>query len=530
MSELTDDQLDGLFRKSAEEFDPPFDPAAWQDMKTRLDTHDGNPSGGLLPVWPNLMRWGLPLVLLLLLTGGWFAYTRMTSSKTATKTKEQPVNVMSKKAQPSVTDKSRREAGQLTTIEPTRNAITDSPELPGNIAAKPVAGPEPMDINRQPDEQLNKLNNPLSRAKESEPALTANATNRSEPAYRDKTEGSRSEASRFNASGRVAAKRVSNPRPSGTLEVSSLSAQEQKLSSRRRKKIAVSEMNSLMPMVASVNKQPWPVNHKATQIARSGTAEDVSASVAGQTETVLLPTLTELRVRPARWPVLSSLANRPVVAQPDTVARRVVPKTNPERGLSVRFVVAPDLSTIGLKNFSRPGTNVGLLLEYRLASRWSVQAGVIQSTKVYKASTDDYGFLPDYIEKYKNNLAGIDGRCSMLDIPINLRYDFIAKPQQNRELPVRWFVSGGITSYVMNQENYTYNYYRVYPNSITDIDTSTGGYKLSNLNFSLGYERALSRRLSWQVEPFIKAPLKRVGYFKTNLLSTGVFFSIRYKL
>ena len=40
MSELTDDQLDGLFRKSAEEFDPPYDPAAWQDMKTRLDAHD----------------------------------------------------------------------------------------------------------------------------------------------------------------------------------------------------------------------------------------------------------------------------------------------------------------------------------------------------------------------------------------------------------------------------------------------------------------------------------------------------------
>ena len=74
MSELTDDQLDGLFRKSAEEFDTPYDPAAWQDMKNRLDTHDQTRPGGSV-IWKKLLRWGLPLGLLLLITaGGWYAY------------------------------------------------------------------------------------------------------------------------------------------------------------------------------------------------------------------------------------------------------------------------------------------------------------------------------------------------------------------------------------------------------------------------------------------------------------------------
>ena len=73
MSELTDDQLDGLFRKSAEEFDPPFDSAAWQDMKARLDANDRTvPTSGASQV-KNILRWGLPVVLLLLLVG-WFVY------------------------------------------------------------------------------------------------------------------------------------------------------------------------------------------------------------------------------------------------------------------------------------------------------------------------------------------------------------------------------------------------------------------------------------------------------------------------
>ena len=71
MQEPTDDQLDGLFRKSAEEFNTPFDPAAWQALKTRLDNHDR------LTVWEHLLRWGLPVLLLLFLTGGsWNAYQR----------------------------------------------------------------------------------------------------------------------------------------------------------------------------------------------------------------------------------------------------------------------------------------------------------------------------------------------------------------------------------------------------------------------------------------------------------------------
>ena len=82
----------------------------------------------------------------------------------------------------------------------------------------------------------------------------------------------------------------------------------------------------------------------------------------------------------------------------------------------------------------------------------------------------------------------------------------------------------------MNQEHYQYNYPALsYPQK-DGRDTTTGGYRFSNLNLSIGYERAISKRLSWQIEPFMKVPLKSVGFFKVDLLSTGAFFSLRLKL
>ena len=247
-----------------------------------------------------------------------------------------------------------------------------------------------------------------------------------------------------------------------------------------------------------------------------------------ETGLINLPALAELAARPAKWPKLS-FTNRAVTVQPDTTARSVVFKPDPQRGLSIRFAVAPDLSTVGLDNFTRPGTNVGLLLEYRLASRWSIQAGLIQSTKVYRSYPSEYT-PPPGAWGGKVMPGSVDGLCNMFDIPVNLRYDVLLRPQTDKRFMSRWFVSGGVTSYIMKQEKYIYNYTSYAHNQRTDSTASTGGYGFSNVNFSVGYERSVSKRLSWQVEPFIKVPLRGVGLFRVNLISTGAFFSIRYKL
>jgi hypothetical protein len=58
----------------------------------------------------------------------------------------------------------------------------------------------------------------------------------------------------------------------------------------------------------------------------------------------------------------------------------------------------------------------------------------------------------------------------------------------------------------------------------------TGEHYLSVVNLSVGYERNLGRRFSWQAEPFLKLPLGGVGFGKVRLGSGGVFVSLKYKM
>ncbi|MCY7358712.1 MAG: hypothetical protein LH609_14890, partial [Rudanella sp.] len=68
-NEAPQDGLDRLFRKSAEEFDPLYDPAAWQTMSAKLDERDR------VIAWGYALRWGLGIMaFILLLSVGWYGY------------------------------------------------------------------------------------------------------------------------------------------------------------------------------------------------------------------------------------------------------------------------------------------------------------------------------------------------------------------------------------------------------------------------------------------------------------------------
>ena len=521
MSELTDDQLDGLFRKSAEEFDPPFDPAAWRDMKTRLDANDQTTGGAL--IWKKLLRWGLPMGLLLLLSsGGWYAYRTIHPAIATSGSK-------------------RMTKAKLTLNRNAEDQPTESPTFTDKLARTTTtvgskeseAGKQPTDRVASvaiPTESENRFNKPITRLETKPVSGVETATKRAVPAYKSlKAERNRLSNSRLDKPAtrlnKDVASAVSYPSNRKNLPVSG-SVRKQRRAPTGRYGASLTTTNYAVISNAPFGKRPVSGNQEVMSGNRAEVSGSTNIIANSEAETIVLPALSELTIRPAKWPKLS-FTDRAVIAHPDTTLRSVVPKLPSERGLSVRFVVAPDLSSIGLKNFSRPGTNIGGLLEYRLARRWSVQAGVIQSTKIYRALPEDYT-VPTGTWKGGGKPENVDGLCNMLDIPINLRYDIIVKPQAGS----RWFVSSGVTSYVMEKENYDYNYAaHTYPYPKTyGVDTTTGGYGFSTLNLSIGYERSFSRRLSWQVEPFIKVPLKGVGYFKTNLMSTGAFFSIRYKL
>lgn len=196
---------------------------------------------------------------------------------------------------------------------------------------------------------------------------------------------------------------------------------------------------------------------------------------------------------------------------------------------------SPDLSSIGLKNFDRPGTNAGLAIQYQFTDRLSVNAGAMYSTKRYQTSASEYVW-PSYMnmEVWPNDIAGV---CKMIDVPVNVRYDWLLRRRGDGRAPARWFASAGLTSYFIQHEVYSYQFdnpadpkikYWGWDNQ--KAGRPGGSFGFSNLNLSIGYEHPITNRLSWQVEPFMKVPLKEVGYFKVKLLSTGAFVGLRYRL
>ncbi|WP_460982567.1 porin family protein [Spirosoma fluminis] len=527
MQELTDDQLDGLFRKSAEEFDPPFDPAAWQAMESRLDAHDAT-RPRQSPISKYLLRLGLP-VLVLLLTGIiWLAYNQRQPVASSAVTKQE-VTVNSRVAtatpnervltrrQKRVTDVTPEKTGdESARMTPEQTEATKEPRTNGKtLPIADDAAPLPMSSTTgKPVE--------VSATKGAAPTYGVVKANRTSRSRLTAVSGSGATGSQRN-SRRFSLQKVNRQNKQG---MTSITYTGSSLFSGTR--YEANEGSS----VKKRRQKPGKTELKFVDVG-SETGNNQLPPVSDQANPVELPALTELRAKPGFWskPVLA--VGRDVTVQPDTL-RRISAQNPPfQKGLSVRFVVSPDLSTIGLHDFTRPGTNVGMMLEYRLASRWSVQVGVLRSTKVYRASTDYYD-LPAYTANWQVQPEGVSGRCNMIDIPINLRYDLLLRPAPNGQGVNRWFVSGGATSYIMRQEDYDYEYAdpnnpHIYPDR-RGWHGNTGDYKFSQLNLSAGYERTFSRRLSWQIEPFLKMPLKKIGYYKLNLLSTGAFFSIRYKL
>jgi hypothetical protein len=527
MQELTDDQLDGLFRKSTEESDTPYDPAAWEAMKDKLDDRDR------ATLWKKWLPWGLPLLLLLLMGGVWYVYQKDHSASGRSVAER----VAKRNTAPTFNPKQTPQA------EADRSADNESvPTKPGGAeASSTVTGSTPTVAA---EKAASERTSPAVRADKPAPALSINtgadATKDPVASYRDKTNTENS-----NPVARVVATRsarlvAKNSRRSGSLhkkgkDVSrgldnKVIAFKRDFSPTSTSVYGVNSSNSLRKRSAKKN------GGEVVPFVDSGIALTTPAATAAETSEnapVTLPSLAELTIRPWQLMKLPGLANREIT-QPEKSEPLSIPKvtSSPLRGLSVRVAVAPDLSSIGLQNFSRPGTNVGVLLEYRLSPRWSVQAGVIRSTKVYKATSSQYDSDAEYWSKFPAKPGGISGQCNILDIPVNVRYDIALRPRlDNRLQPSRWFISGGVTSYIMLKEDYTYENYPPHTyNALLEWSTNSGGYGFSQLNLSVGYERAVSRRLSWQVEPFMKVPLKGVGFFKIDLLSTGAFLSLRYKL
>ncbi|MES2516966.1 MAG: outer membrane beta-barrel protein [Bacteroidota bacterium] len=200
-----------------------------------------------------------------------------------------------------------------------------------------------------------------------------------------------------------------------------------------------------------------------------------------------------------------------------------LPRTKPTPKLSrfgIRLALSPDINSIESLEYSALGGSVGLLFEYRISKKFALQTGVSYSSKKYVGDFEYYHAWPDWTKGHPSKPTEVDGKCKVIDIPINLRFNIFQKPRQT------WFVSSGISSYIMLNETYIYSY-AWSPTKTSDWSDKSSFY-WSTLNLSIGWEKQLTKHLTFQAEPYLKTPLKGVGRGLVNLYSSGILFSTKY--
>lgn len=283
-------------------------------------------------------------------------------------------------------------------------------------------------------------------------------------------------------------------------------------------------------------QKPLPQQEKAAPVAANSTPEHflpgylngrLPATFGRQEKALLYPAVV---LRPGmsgaapdtKAPVNPSLAQEaaPKAGQDSLQAIR---KKNAGRALQdrwgIRLTAGPEWSMVRGKGAGAPGVNMGILLQYRLGRRWYVESGALLASKIYSARPSDYH--PPVNNPYYTILS-VNATCRVLDVPVNLRYDVY---QGNSD---RFFVSGGLSSFWMKEEEYTYKYRQ--NGNVSSREWSIynqNRHLFSIANVAFGYEKSWNH-FSLQASPYIKLPLGGIGYGKVKLVSAGALFSVQY--
>jgi hypothetical protein len=524
MKELPDDELDKLFRKSAEELDSNFDPQDWNALKKRLDDHDGKTAGAWLKRW-----WPAGMLALLMLAG----LTTYLMTSTDDRTGKDVVDRTNQSADSRVLPKQEQtEKPEIGLLAEKQTAIENNPEVSetnSSISGKDLApdregDPKNKTAPGRPEEVMPAGRSEVTDAEQGEnKVLQESIKSRNKVS---KSENRKILPRRWSKTGGVylAPNHSIGRRGDGAF----ISKNEEEKPERN------TELNEqgLNPEKGSENQEApyFEKKRDATEVvsnALTGNETDKATGHAEETaaESRLKIPVAALKSKAFVWgktnklPLVSGIKT-PQVSRPEDNVSAI--EKEPEPKFAVRFGFSPDVSSTGLKNLTKPGTAVSLLIEYSFLPKLYFQTGLIRSSKGYNAKAGEYEWPSDWNNQKVRPLS-VDAICKVIEIPLNLRFDI----SQNERS--RWFVSAGASSYYMQKEKYDYNYP---PHSYgilwPDYKTSTGWYWLSHLNASAGFEYRFSKKLSLLAEPYVRVPVKKVGYGKVDLFSAGMWFSIRY--
>ncbi|MEO7445346.1 MAG: outer membrane beta-barrel protein [Ferruginibacter sp.] len=179
-----------------------------------------------------------------------------------------------------------------------------------------------------------------------------------------------------------------------------------------------------------------------------------------------------------------------------------------------------DITQIKMQHNSHPGYNYGLLAGLNINNRWEIETGIFLETRYYETTGKNFSSknltLPSYI-----NIMYAKGNCKMLEIPFDIH--FIPFP----ETKSKWYISAGISSYLMTKENYvfTVNYNnRTYDRAY--MYTKDRSTLLAGLTIGGGFSTALGKSYLARLAPYIQLPISGAGTGLLKLQSAGLRVAI----
>ncbi len=489
---MQSDKFDKKIREAAEHHHPSYNEKAWDNMEKLLDKH--------LPQKEERKRRFLFILLFLLLLGGSGAWLML--SKPWKDKEPVAANQTLPAGNDSRKDQQRKGTGSSDGITPTatnadkasgeNNTHTDN-VTPLNIPAKttPVTP-----VNKATSDNQDKKPVADQQNRSSEKNVQAGDFNASSVAGAKGKRNRRTEEQKNNRTEEQVNRRTDEQKNNRTNEQTNKEPKKEELVKEEHKNIGTDEQKN--------NRTEEQVNRRTEEQVNNRTEEQKNNRTDEQVN---------------KEPKKEDLA----AGKKEETNKK---KETSKKPNSLFFSVStgPDISFVGTGNSSKLKIVTGLGLGYTIRDRFTIRTGFYSARKIYSAKPSDYKAPPEFYQFYPY-LEKVDADCKVYEIPVLLSYNF--GKQSN------WFVTAGLSTFLMNEESYNY-FYKYTPTG----NTYTNRWTIKNENahffsvgtLSAGYKRNFGKRVSFMAEPYLKVPFGGVGYGKVKLNSGGVLFSVGIKV
>lgn len=504
MLNLSDKELDRLSREAANQHDPgaPAGSASWDKLEIRLNKELGRFRPNPFRIIRRFPYWYAPVILLLVGVSYYIV-------KTGKGHNRPPGSNM-----PAI-------SGTEPTVSPPR---TPQPAIPpGQGSNQPLSITQNHTYSPTSTPELHKLHKELT------PGSTSSSGNPS-------ASGSTSSSGNPSASANESAS--NNTTASGYTSRTGQSSHRRHPSSSGNGNLSSSGQNGIAgrsgksASALSASGQSGSGHSTSSQSASgesaSGQSEPGQFPASGLTNQSLSvkqqPAFSLVRAPASmtRKPTVSDSALRAFTVINDPIKKKS-PSLHVNRRLQFGLLVAPDFSSVNSLAGDRPGSSIGLTVDYQLFDRWHIGTGLLFTRKIYTAPSQDYHAPMDFYRMYNmRNVALVKGRFNMLEIPLNIRYDFSV---YNNTI---FFVSGGASSYLNANEKASY-YFGFFGSESKQFSYGSGNtYLFSTINLSLGVETGLSNSLSLLIAPYIKVPTGGIGFGDVRMSSVGLNVALKF--